>query len=663
MPNKKNEAARWRHFSNSPFAIYQSLHREVTIGVLSVAMLSAVALKAKAQTNFAPEIADLTPEDSLSSALLDEVEVLASRVPLSGILAPRLVTVLSSADIAAAAVQSINDLLEFAVGIDVRQRGEMGVQTDISVRGGTFDQITILINGVNITSPQTGHHSADFPVSVQDIVRIEILEGPCARVFGTSAFTGVLNIVTRTDSGCSARLTCGDYGYASGDLRLATAHKHYSQNLSGGYSRSDGATPNSDFGMSRTFYNGVLTKDSLRINLQAGYSYRKYGANTFYGAASTDQWECLQKYLGSVSFENKIGNRLHLSASANWNRWYDHYQWHKGKPAGENYHRVDAVSATFNIWTDSPLGRTSLGLETRYEAISSTKLGEDVSESSDKYGKFADRTNYSAFVEHTFSSQHWTLSLGTLATINTQHSTLFRLYPGIDASYQPNSACRLYASWNMALRMPTFTDLYYSGTNIVGTSDLRPEQTNDISTGVRLRKPGWKTEVSAFYSHKKDLIDWVIYADEPDGSTFRSGNFKLNNIGLELSASILPQEIIQHFLIRKFSLQYAYINEEIHYAQPILASKYAMEYLRHKVVASLDTQLFSHLSLSLSWRWQDRVGINNNPYSLLDGKLNWNSKNWAIWIECSNIYNKEYYDFSYIPQPGRWMKAGIDIRF
>ena len=138
---------------------------------------------------------------------LDEVTVTSSRAPLTALQSAKIVSVISRDDIQRAEAASVNDLLKLATGVDVRQRGGFGVQTDISINGGTFDQITILLNGVNISSPQTGHNAADFPVSLSDIERIEVLEGASARVFGSSAFNGAINIVTRSDSNSNLRLS------------------------------------------------------------------------------------------------------------------------------------------------------------------------------------------------------------------------------------------------------------------------------------------------------------------------------------------------------------------------------------------------------------------------------------------------------------------------
>ncbi|MBQ7222943.1 MAG: TonB-dependent receptor, partial [Bacteroidales bacterium] len=115
---------------------------------------------------------------------LDSIAVTGSRIPLSLGQSARIVTVMDSVKIAAMPAMSVNDLLKFAVAVDVRQRGVMGMQTDISIRSGTCDQIAILLNGINISDPQTGHNAGDFPVDISEIERIEILEGPAARAYG-----------------------------------------------------------------------------------------------------------------------------------------------------------------------------------------------------------------------------------------------------------------------------------------------------------------------------------------------------------------------------------------------------------------------------------------------------------------------------------------------
>ena len=192
------KACTWRHFDNKAYSAFRSISREVRIGVLAVATLASAGMAEASVAVDATQVSTVS-EDGFSREL-NELEVTGSLAPINANQAARIVTTIGREEIAQSAAQSVNDLLKLALGVDVRQRGAFGVQTDISIDGGSFDQVTILLNGVNIGSPQTGHLSADFPVSINDIIRIEVLEGAASRSVGGSSFSGAVNIVTRPDA-------------------------------------------------------------------------------------------------------------------------------------------------------------------------------------------------------------------------------------------------------------------------------------------------------------------------------------------------------------------------------------------------------------------------------------------------------------------------------
>ena len=694
------DAMRFSHFSRKGYALFSVLGREVIIGTLSVATLSHA--KAEGISVNAEAAADSLQRKELR---LDEVVVTGSRAPLTQTEAARIVSVITRDDIERAAAESVNDLLKLATGVDVRQRGGFGVQTDISLRGGNFDQITILLNGVNISSPQTGHLSADFPVSPDDIERIEIIEGATSRVYGTSAFNGAVNIITHIpksrqrdeDASLDGDLNKarskkveglvgvegGSYGYFGVNGRGSIATKTLSNTLSVGYTRSDGATQNSDFSSTRLFYQGAFKPEntSLNLNWQAGYSYKPYGANTFYGAASTDQWESNERWMAAVNATFKV-SAVNFQLSTFFNRWYDHYQWRKDSPAGENFHRTESKGVSLNAWTDWLLGKTLLGVEVRDERIRSTKLGNLLPESewtqtgghdgeADKFYKYRDqRCNVSVFFEHDIAVKSFSASLGLLANMNDGLDTKWRIYPGIDLKYNllnnsDKGALDLYASWNMALRMPTFTDLYYSGTGIEGNQNLKPEKSNDVQIGAEYAAKGLRLRVQGFYSHKTDMIDWVKY--EEDGVTdniFHSVNFQMDNVGYEADVDFLAREVWgEKCPLNRFGVKYSYISEHSDYAVQVISSKYAMDYLRHKLALNADGRLWKKLNLSLSWRWQDRVGEDNAPYALMDGRLSWDARRYSLYVNATNIFNKEYYDYVSIRQSGRCFKAGMKWKF
>ncbi|MDR3118396.1 MAG: TonB-dependent receptor [Mediterranea sp.] len=666
---------RWKQFSYKAYAVFSSLGKKINIGVLAITTLAFTCVESVSAQNENPA--------QLRNYELEEIEVTGTRVPLTEAQSARMVTVLSRADIQAAAVHSINDLLEYAVGVDVRQRGEFGMQTDISIRGGTFDQITILLNGVNISNPQTGHHSADFPVSMNDIERIEVLEGPAARIFGTSAFTGAINIVTRNDkqSHVSAGLMGGDHGLFGANARVNHTRNTFSNQVSGSLNRSDGATPNSDFHTERGYYQGTYTSPQADVRWQLGYSSQSFGANTFYSAKYDNQFEDIQRYMVSVQAETK--GELHFTPTVYWNRAQDHYQLVRGTTFGENFHLVDVYGANLNAYFNTILGKTAFGAEFRNEGILSTNLGKPLEESQYvdvpgekeiQFNKKDNRTNISYYIEHNILLKQVTISMGIMANMNTALDHKLRYYPGIDISYRPTAAWKLFASWNKALRMPTFTDLYYKSPTLQGNVGLKPEETQAVNIGAKYRNSFAEASLTGFYHKGKNMIDWVMFTAD---DLYRSANFKLDNMGVESSATLRFRQLgNENLFIDKLNIGYAYIYQKRRDHKEVYKSSYALEYLRHKFVARLDHRIWNKLNASWAFRWQDRMGdyikyedpsaagvlTSYPPFGLLDLKVSWNADNYMIYAEAANLLDRKYYDLGNIPQPGIWLKAGISYR-
>ena len=667
------QALRFKHFSHRSYALFSCIGREVLICTLSVATLTY----AKADGISAKPAAQAAPTDSLGreEVKLDEVLVTGSRAPLTALQSAKIVSVISRDDIQRAEAASVNDLLKLATGVDVRQRGGFGVQTDISINGGTFDQITILLNGVNISSPQTGHNAADFPVSLSDIERIEILKGASARVFGSSAFNGAINIVTRAGGDTSLRVSAegGSFGTFGGDFGLNASSGSFAHKLSGGYTQSDGGTANSDFRRRRAYYTGSYASRHADITWQGGLSSQDYGASTFYSAKFNNQWEATRRIIASAQADIKpLGDeRLVISPQAYWHRDIDHYQLTRGMEGaknGENYHRMDVYGAAVNAHAAWVLGKTAIGADIRKEHIMSTAYGQPLNEadwaaihgSSRSYDHRGDRTNTSLFLEHNVILGGFTLSAGVLANRNTGLDGDFRFYPGVDVSYRPNETWKFYASWNKALRVPTFTDLYTSNSVQQGDIALRPEKISTFKIGTRLRLRGLEAVASGFYSNGTDIIDWV-YTTEERGKYHAMNIGKLDNTGCSVDATLNLQELMPGAFVTRIKAGYAYIHQNHETERPVYGSLYALEYLRHKATMQLDHRIWRQLSASWAVRWQERMN-NYSPYTKVDVKVQWTTPAYSLYIKADNLTCHRYYDLGGVRQPGLWVMAGGSVR-
>ena len=744
-----------------------------------------------------------SPAGQIDDRDLPTVSVTGTLSPLTALQSARFVSVITSQQIQAAAVQTINDILKLAVGVDVRQRGGFGIQTDISIDGGTFDQITILLNGVNISSPHTGHLTADFPVILSDIERIEILEGAASRVYGASAFGGAINIVTKSPvtvpayplvtvpegspsvtvpavssavpshplpaaaqlpTTIEAGLHAGSYGTFGADARLTLppsplrSSPHHTVgplslppflSFSAAYQRSDGATTNSDFNRGNVYLRSVYDAPEFSIDLQAGYSQKSYGANTFYSAAYPNQYERNTRIITSIGAETK--GSLRLRPEVYWHRLYDNFQLIRSTTTGENFHRSDVHGARLTATLAWIAGRTTLGTEVREEGIYSTALGLPLSRSNlpaihqpgihfpspsvtmptssvtmptpsvtvpegspegPTYTRHDSRTNLSFNLEHTILLPHFTLSAGllvfhtsnnfkhsarpqgTLHTWRTINSQLI-YSPGLDIAYRPTSHWRLFASYNKGFRLPTFTDLYYKSPTHEGNQGMRAEESHsvqlDIQNNYQLSTGTFQLRSKVFYNHGTNMIDWVMYSAD---DVFHSANFDLDNMGFSVQANCQLSPV-------NCQLSYAFIHQHRRDNIPIYKSNYAMEYLRHKVVATLDHPILTipshrsslrqtsshrrkasltpqHQALTACWtlRWQDRMGsyilyrdakstgelVPYSPYATLDLKIRWTAPRYELWLEGTNLTNRRYYDLGNIPQPGLIILAGAHIQ-
>ena len=675
----QRKALRFRQFTRKRWALFACVGRVVTIGVLSVATLRSAAVTATDTLSVAGGSAASNTDDGQTTdkeATLDDVEVTGSRAPLALGQAARMVTVLSRDEIQAAPVQSINDLLKMAVGVDVRQRGPIGAQTDVGIRGGTSEQITILLNGINICDPQTGHNAFDLPCDISDIERIEVLEGPAGRVYGTSSLMGAINIVTKDGRSKMAevRVEGGSFGYLStaGRIALTSRLLPLTSQLSTSYTRSDGyqraksGALNSDYSGGKVYYQGGYNTKDIRIGWHAGLSIKGFGSNTFYSAKFDEQYEKTTKIYTAIKGETK--GWFHFSPSIYWNRSYDRFELIRGTEdkVPFNYHRTDVFGVNLNSYFDWQLGRTALGAEFRNEDIVSGNLGEPLNKPIHISGTDRDylyglnRSNLSFHLEHNILLKRFTLSAGFIAVKNTWNQMPFTLYPGVDASYRIGDNWKVYASYNSSLRMPSFTELYYSVGGHKADKYLKPEELRAVEGGIKYAGQWLTMKASIFHHHSRDMIDWVRDTREQDAPWQSVNLTKVNTFG---------QEVTLASQFSPFTLQLSYCH--LHQSKDVpdyLQSQYSLEYLRHKVTAQLQMPIVALLNLTVNYRWQDRMGSytdtngqiqSYHPYSIVDCRLAWNADTYSLYMEVNNLFSKKYVDYGNVPQPGTWLMAGF----
>ena len=611
------------------------------------------------------------PALAQESYTIDSVTVTATRVPVALHSSARIVTLMDSVAIATSPAETVNDLLKYALGVDVRQRGAMGMQTDISIRGGTYNQVAVLLDGINITDPQTGHNSVDFPVNLCDIERIEVLEGPAARVYGTSSLLGAINIVTKkkADDAVTAVLEGGSFLSLGANASAAIRHRGGFNRVSAGYQRSDGFSHNaagglnSDFGAFKASWQGGHDFGARDLSWQAGVSRKDFGSSTFYSASFDDQFEHTLKTFVSIRSEGH--GKLHFTPALYWNHGEDRFELFRGAPEKYpfNYHKTNVAGVNLNFRIESVLGRTAFGTEARREAIVSTNLGERLAEPHGVYVCGLSRTALNLFLEHNVTLGRLSASAGLTAVYNTGNKEGIRLFPGVDASFRITDAFRLYASYNTSYRMPTFTELYYSVGGHLADPHLKAEKLRAVEGGVKYLSRGVRLAAAVYYNMGYDLIDWIKDTSAGDDAPWMSVNHtRLNTFGQEVTLRLTFPELLDNpdFFLRSINLGYTHQSQD-KALESGLRSIYSMEYIRHKIVAQADFSIWRGLSANLTFRYVDRQAGSTlmTPYSLLDAKLNYDFRHLSLYLRANNLLNRTWYDFGDIPQPGLWLTGGI----
>ncbi len=586
----------------------------------------------------------------------------------------RIVQVIDKKEISSLPVRSVNELLSQISQVDVRQRGVGEVQSDISIRGGTFNQVLILLNGVMINDPQTGHHNLDLPVSLEDIQRIEILEGPASNLYGPYALNGAINIVTESNTSNDnffAKISGGSfnsyYGVASARYHLGKSQ----QLISFGKSGSDGYRDNTDYQISHGFYQFVLPVKKNKLTFQAGLNDKKFGANSFYTSDFPEQYEKTKIFFTNIKFSG--GNKFHYTPSVSWRRHYDYFVLKRFQPAFyKNNHLTDVFQTEIPFYFTSKFGKTAFGTGIRKEIIYSTALGDSIEPTisvlndTGYYQLGTQRENFHFFLDHTYIFKKLYFNGGIM--INSFNFEKPEIFPSLNMAYSFNNHYKWFGLINKSVRYPTFTELYYPGLQNKGNPNLKPEKALSFESGIKFQNNKIQSHLSIFKRYSTDVIDWI---KKTDTSIWESSNITaLNTYGVSVAFSYLfKKQITEYFSFKQININYQFINSEKDDADYI--SHYAMEYLKHQINLSLVTNLFKNFEWAITYNYNDRNGkylnekklpIDYKPYAIFNTKLSYSLKNFNFFIEIQNISNKIYYNFGPIPMQGRTVFIGVSIK-
>lgn len=588
--------------------------------------------------------------DTLWRRNLEDVVVKENRIVIPFSESARNISIVTQKDLQATPSVSYMEALNYVPGVDIRQRGPMGVQADLSIRGGTFDQALVLLNGVKMSDPQTGHHSMYLPISTMNIKQIEVVKGPAARIYGQNAFSGAVNIVTKVPEGRRLMVgtTVGDNDLLNTHIGLAIPIRRYKQFISFGQTSSQGYQYNTDFSIINGFYQSEVRIGRGTLDLQAGHVQRKFGANGFYSSPDfKDQYEEVTTSYASASYRLTGGNYI-ITPRVYWRRNHDDYVFLRQNPDYiHNIHTTNTIGGEVNsvINLKNENGVIGVGAEVRNEDIVSTNLGN------------WNRTIAGVFGEYRWEKGDFKVTPGVYVNYYSDYGV--NVFPGIDASYNLTSYSKFFANIGNAYRIPTYTDLYYVGRTNIGNPDLQPESAWTYEAGYKYNRNGVFFQGSGYYQMAKSVIDWTRTNDTLPWQPTNLNN--VNSYGFEANVDFRFDQILRKdFFIKRVFIGYHFINATLEINNEI-ASRYALEHLNNQLSVGLEHRIYKQLYNSMKFRFVDRIKMEN--YKVFDAKVFWKAKNYTLFIEGTNLFDAEYRETNLVTMPGRWIRGGFTCDF
>lgn len=620
--------------------------------ILSLGLLSTISIFAQ-QNNGGTD-------SEIRSTEVDEVLIQGNRLQTPFSEATRDIQVITQKQIEALPAKSINEVLSYISGVDIRQRGPFGTQSDIIIDGGTSEQTIVLINGVKMIDAQSAHNMMNLPIPLSAIDHIEVIRGAAARIYGINALTGAVNIVTKKGkrSSVTADLQAGssfqskDEGDGSGIYAGNAAEvtgifgtEQQSQLFSFAHSDYNGQRYNSAGKNTRFFYNGnyAFNKNNS-IHAMVGYANNHFGANGFYAApGDVNSEEVTETSVFSLSSRHTFGN-FTLSPRISDRYGEDDYRYFRDNLSkGRSVHYTNTLMLELNSSLKTGIGSFGFGVESRLEKINSSNIG---AHQRDNHGMYAElKTGLGERIHGT---------AGIYGNYNTDFG--YQVYPGIDVAYLLNNYWKISANIGSGQRIPSFTDLYLNQRpGNIGNELLQPESAWNYEGNVQFNKGNVQFKTGYFYRTTNEFIDWVRENPSQPYSPENLGQTQMEGIYARLQQDFKVTDT-QSF---GYDLSYNYLNPSFETSAE-KQSKYILESLKHQLVAGI------HYTINdFSFQIKDRLLKRElgDSYNVADFRLNYKVQDILLYSEVTNLFNASYVEAGAVPMPTRWFSFGVKLQW
>lgn len=581
---------------------------------------------------------------------LDTIRVdVASRTQSAFPARSRVVQVLTAEDLRALPVRTVAEALQWMTAADLQPRSP--AQADLSLRGSTFEQVLVLVDGVRMSDPQTGHFDLDLSVPLDRVARIEVLEGPASALYGSDALGGVVNVVTREGgSGGSASVQRGTFGTWRAGASLDGVLSGVQAAASGAWDRSDGHRSGTDFKTLQL--DGRLSAPTGRGRLfaRAGHGRRDFGAAGFYAPSPPYfAYEETRTTTVSVGWSGEVGGGFTLHPLLSLRRHDDDFILKRTDPGFyENVHVSRQRGGELLLRRRSVNGLAlALGGELYRDDLESNNVAKHVPALGDR-----SEDRRAAFAELAWGGARASLSAGLRGDWHEGFGSAWS--PSLSASGDLTPSLRIRGAWGRSFRAPTWTERYYQDPASIGDPNLNPERSWSAEVGTDLGLPrAGVVRVTAFHRQSDDLIDWVKPTNSPVSTPSTVRNFESATYrGLEVSLEGLE--------LAGFRFEAGGSLLSLTTTAEGLSSRYALRPLVERALVGATRSLLAR-QLLVSVRMLRERRRQGDPYKLVGARARIRLPKGELDLNGTNLTDEKHLDITGSPAAGRAWSVGYRL--
>jgi iron complex outermembrane receptor protein len=532
------------------------------------------------------------------------------------------------------------DYLQLDPSIDLQERAPDGVQADLTIRGSTFEQTLVLLNGLRMDDVQTSHHDLDLPLPTGALARIEVLPGAGSTLYGSDAMAGTVNFITGPPqySEAQAGAAIGNFGINQETFSAGFVASRLDEELDMARDFSTGFMPDRDYRSLTIFSNSGAQTALGRSLIMLGLGDKPFGANDFYG--DYPEWERTKSWFAGL--KQDLGKKTEFDFG--YRRHTDEFILVRDDPSVYENNHIDqglqgAVRRTEKLGQNASL---FYGGEGFYESIHSNNLGDHW------------RTRSAGYMDYDVRAlRRFSFSLGAREEVFDTNGSKFS--PTLTGGVWLKPGWKLKASASRAFRLPSYTDLYYKDPVNVSNPNLLPETSWGYEGGLLWDQGGrYKAEVTVFERRDQNDIDWVAFSSSPVSTSnpYQAENIaRLNFTGVEASFGMRVQ---------RQQINVAYTG--VYSAQgplPGRISEYAFNYPSNDAVVRWQGTLPGKVVA------RSRIGVvkryASDPYALWDASVGREFKMVDAHLAFSNLTNTGYQEIPGVAMPGRSVIFGMDV--